>query len=195
MRAGCGRGAGGVRAASAVKTEIWLALACFGGFYFGRVGCAPTLLTFSNPALLPRPATSPDNQHDRLKIAPNRGTTGNSNDNQLVYGPMEAGFSAQQTTQNFGCTNGLTLSGGIDTLMAERMVHAQALLGNCNTGVEILNACGGHAMPFHYHERLSCLHTNNATTGHSTSVALMLDGKTLCKDLDLDTQVTPNPHL
>ena len=61
-----------------------------------------------------------------LKISPSRGTTGDANDGQLVYGPMEAGFSAQQTTQNFGCTNGLTLSGGIDTLTAEQMVHAQA---------------------------------------------------------------------
>ena len=128
-------------------------------------------------------------------MAPRRGTTGNANDGQLVYGPMEAGFSADQTTQNFGCTNGLTLLGGIDTLMAERMVHAQAAQGFCNADVSILNDCGGHARPFHYHERLSCLHTNDPTTGHSTSVAVMLDGKTLCTDLDLDTLVPLNPHL
>ena len=70
-------------------------------------------------------------------------------------------------------------------------MHAQAAQGFCNANVSILNDCGGHARPFHYHERLSCLHTNDATTGHSTSVALMLDGKTLCKVND--TQVIPEP--
>ena len=71
-------------------------------------------------------------------MAPRRGTTGNANDGQLVYGPMEAGFSADQTTQNFGCTNGLTLLGGIDTLMAERMVST-ALSGPIFTILTVLS--------------------------------------------------------
>ena len=100
-----------------------------------------------------------------LKTVPRRGTSGNANDGNVVFGPMENGFSSDQTTQDFGCTSGVTLGGGIDTREAELMVHAQAVLGNCNTGVSILNACGGHANPFHYHERMTCLHTNDADTG------------------------------
>ena len=71
------------------------------------------------------------------------------------------------------------LPAGVDTLEAERMVHAQAALGNCDTGVALLNDCGGHAQPFHYHERMSCLHTEDPTSGHSTITATMLDGKML----------------
>ena len=51
--------------------------------------------------------------------------------------------------------------------------------GHCDIDVTILNECGGHANPFHYHERMTCLHENDAGTGHSTSVATMLDGKML----------------
>ena len=53
------------------------------------------------------------------------------------------------------------------------------LQGHCDTDVTLLNECGGHANPFHYHQRMTCLHTNDAGTGHSTSVGTMLDGKML----------------
>ena len=117
------------------------------------------------------------------QTAPRRGTSGNANDGNVIYGPMEAGFTTDQTTQFFGCTGGVTLAAGIDTRQAELMIQAQAMLGNCNAGVTLLDSCGGHAQPYHYHEHMTCLHTNDAGTGHSTSVATMLDGKMLCEDL------------
>lgn len=111
-----------------------------------------------------------------LKTAPCRGQIGTAADDNLIFGPFEAGFSVDQTTRFFGCTNDLELPGGIDTLNAERMVHAQAALGHCNDGVSIMNACGGHANPFHYHERMTCLYNNDDPSGHSTTSGTMLDG-------------------
>ena len=114
-----------------------------------------------------------------LKLAPRRGTTGDTNDGNVVFGPFENGFSAVQTSQFFGCTNNLVLAGGIDTHEAEQMVHAQAALGLCSVGNSILNDCGGHANPFHYHERFTCLYSTDAATQHSTRAATMLDDKGL----------------
>lgn len=48
----------------------------------------------------------------------------------------------------------------------------------CNLGssTTLLDACGGHAMPYHYHERMTCLYTSDPTTGHSTRIGTALDG-------------------
>ena len=59
------------------------------------------------------------------------------------------------------------------------MVHAQASLGFCDEGVSVLEECGGHANPYHYHERMTCLYTTDEPSGHSTTTATMLDGKML----------------
>ena len=54
--------------------------------------------------------------------APLRGTVATvdnpiSSDKTLIYGPFEAGFSAAQTAQFFGCTGDVTIAGGLDTLL------------------------------------------------------------------------------
>ena len=93
----------------------------------------------------------------------------------LIYGPFEAGFSNDQLQRLFQCTNlDAQIEGGFDTLLAERMVEYQCSFeeGTAN----VLNPCGGHANPFHYHERMTCLYHSDETTGHSTRVGTALDG-------------------
>jgi len=84
-----------------------------------------------------------------------------------IYGPMEAGF----TSSNFACLGSEEVSGGHDTKLAEYMAEHI-----CQQGVTVLDTCGGHANPYHYHERLDCLYTDDPTTGHSTRVGTAMDG-------------------
>ena len=87
----------------------------------------------------------------------------------------QAGFSATQTTQFFDCNPGITVPGGIDTLTAEQMV-----IKTCNVpDKSLLDACGGHATPYHYHERMTCLYSSDPASGHSTRIGTMKDGKGL----------------
>jgi len=96
----------------------------------------------------------------------------------LIYGPFEAGFSNAQLSQFFGCQNpSASVVGGVDTLTAEEMVVEM-----CNLDpeeVQILDVCGGHANPYHYHERMGCLYSSDPVTGHSTRIGTALDGSGL----------------
>ena len=85
-----------------------------------------------------------------------------------IYGPMEAGF----TSENHECLGDVVVPAGMDTRLAEAMLHA---IDGCE-GREILDFCGGHATPYHYHEKMSCLYEDDATTGHSTRIGTALDG-------------------
>lgn len=84
-----------------------------------------------------------------------------------IYGPMEAGFSSRQ----WPCLGDLVIPGGIDTLLAEDMLHHVCQ----DDSLLILDFCGGHATPYHYHERMSCLYTETEN-GHSSRVGTALDG-------------------
>jgi hypothetical protein len=86
-----------------------------------------------------------------------------------VYGPMEAGFTRQQ----WSCLGNDEVSGGIDTMLAEAIIEYKC---NGDIGGTVLDFCGGHARPYHYHEKMSCLYTSDAATGHSTRFATALDG-------------------
>ncbi len=82
---------------------------------------------------------------------------------------MEAGF----TTTQMPCLSA-SMPGGIDTDLAE---HVLSYL--CGVTKTLLDSCGGHAKPFHYHQRMSCLYsasTASGTVGHSTRVGTALDG-------------------
>ena len=101
-------------------------------------------------------------------------TTAVQNDQDAfnIYGPMEAGFSSR--VPNMDCLGDATISGGIDTNLAEHMVH---YICGADSNIEVLDACGGHAVPYHYHERMSCLYTADPTTGHSTRIGTAGDGR------------------
>lgn len=90
-----------------------------------------------------------------------------------IYGPMEAGFTSAQLSQLFTCSTSSDIPGGLDTKIAEEL--AEHL---CNKQIEILSDCGGHANPYHFHERFTCMF-NSAASGHSSKFATALDGRGL----------------
>jgi len=86
---------------------------------------------------------------------------------------MEAGFSSR--VPGMSCLGSNTVPAGIDTKQAEHMVAAFC----SGQTVSVLDSCGGHAVPYHYHESMSCLYSeSNAAglAGHSTRVGTALDG-------------------
>ena len=105
----------------------------------------------------------------RRPLSDNGTDVENGQDAYNVYGPMEAGFTS--SVPGMSCLGSNTISGGIDTQVAELMVAHL-----CDGTVQVLDYCGGHAIPYHYHEKLSCLYEDDTATGHSTLVATALDG-------------------
>lgn len=117
--------------------------------------------------------------------APLRGPVGivdGRDDKYHIYGPMEAGFSWVRLQQSFGCgelesaPGGALLAAqgiaaGIDTRTAGDMIKYL-----CETDASLLDGCGGHGNPYHYHEDMSCLYRSNETTGHSSRIGTALDG-------------------
>ena len=115
-----------------------------------------------------------------------------------IYGAMEAGFTkAQPGASCLGAANGYSdfeLPGGVDTNLAEAiMMKACADRGGA-LDKALLDYCGGHADPFHYHERMNCLYTADPATGHSTRIGTAADGNGIyghnidggCEPTDLD---------
>jgi hypothetical protein len=49
----------------------------------------------------------------------------------------------------------------------------------CGEELTVLDFCGGHANPYHYHERMTCLYEADPQTGHSTRIGTALDGRGL----------------
>ena len=70
------------------------------------------------------------------------------------------------------CLGNFVLPGGVDTQTAE------AVMANvCSvTDLGLLDYCGGHANPYHYHQSMSCLYTPDSVTGHSTRIGTAGDG-------------------
>jgi len=100
------------------------------------------------------------------------------------------------------CLGTNEIPGGVDTNLAEHMVEQFC----SDTTVQVLDSCGGHAIPYHYHERMSCLF-DAASSGHSTRIGTALDGNGIygnhidggVEPEDLDacggrTGVTPNSN-
>ena len=131
--------------------------------YQGTVGCT----YISKPAAAPLRGNIGCLTPEALQRRP---TAGNQNlDAVNIYGPMEAGFTSQQIS----CLGSAEVSGGHDTKLAEEMVLA---ISSCEgESITVLDDCGGHANPYHYHERMECLY-ESSTTGHSTRVGTALDG-------------------
>ena len=126
-----------------------------------------------------------------------------------IYGAMEAGFTkAQPGAECLAAGNNLPdfeLPGGVDTNLAEAIMHQACKDRNAVFSQALLDYCGGHADPFHYHERMNCLYTADPTTSHSTRIGTAADGNGIyghnieggCEPTDLDwcggrTGVTPD---
>jgi hypothetical protein len=68
-----------------------------------------------------------------------------AHDTVNIYGPFENGFT--NSVPGLSCLGTTTVDGGIDTYTAELMVQ-----NVCGSSTEILNTCGDHATPRHFHE-------------------------------------------
>jgi hypothetical protein len=99
------------------------------------------------------------------------GQSGNKETAQNVYGPFEAGFTSEQP--GMSCLGNSEIEGGGDTNLAEKLA-----IRICGSAFQtsILDYCGGHAIPYHYHERLWCLTGSDSITKHSTRIATAADG-------------------
>lgn len=91
-----------------------------------------------------------------------------------IYGPFENGFT--DGVPGMSCLGTNVVVGGIDTYTAEQMVRHlcddQSML--------LLDTCGDHANPRHFHELLqACLTYQDAaaTNGHSTRLGTAGDGR------------------
>jgi hypothetical protein len=128
-----------------------------------------------------------------------------------IYGAMEAGFTKDQPgAECLAARNGLPdfeLPGGVDTNLAEAIMHKACDDRGIAFSQALLDYCGGHADPFHYHERMNCLYTADSATGHSTRIGTAADGNGIyghnieggCEPTDLDwcggrTGVTPDSN-
>eukprot|EP01134_Creolimax_fragrantissima_P002583 CFRG2583T1 len=73
-----------------------------------------------------------------------------------------------------GIQSGMVCDGscdaGVDVPMCVNSLQAQ-----CGEVEELLDPCGGHANPYHYHENLACDYDQDAA-GHSPLIGIALDG-------------------
>lgn len=108
-------------------------------------------------------------------LAPLRGPVGYSKFGVNIYGPEEAGFGVGRqpkpcTDQTGFCPAGMdvpTCEARLKDVCAETDSRPEYGL--------MLDSCGGHAMPYHYHNDNSCDY-NHTAAGHSPLIGFGLDG-------------------
>jgi hypothetical protein len=106
--------------------------------------------------------------------APLRGRIGLSRAGVNIYGPEEAGFGIGFTPKP--CTDGTgTCPGGMDVPTCEDSLEI-----TCGDSSKVehglmLDTCGGHAMPYHYHGDNACDY-DHTKSGHSPLIGFGLDG-------------------
>ncbi len=110
--------------------------------------------------------------HEALLKRPNAIVNGNKVPATNVFGPFEAGFDSSNPGLN--CLGNYKIVAGLDTHLAQSIIKET---GTCNTqDIQLFGYCGGHSVPFHYHESMSCLYSEDALTGRSTRIGTTLDG-------------------
>jgi len=107
--------------------------------------------------------------------SPLRGPVGYTRFGVNIYGPNEAGFGGQGFPAP--CEDGSgTCAGGIDVPTCEESLKdICAETGSTVVYSLMLDTCGGHAMPYHYHGDDSCDYDHTAA-GHSPLIGFGLDG-------------------
>ena len=89
-----------------------------------------------------------------------------------LFGPFEAGFALNQICAGGSC------QGGVDVMRCEQKMACECGISPSDVG--IIDSCGGHANPYHYHKDMTCL-PNRAgpplNGGHSPALAVVLDGR------------------
>ena len=88
-----------------------------------------------------------------------------------IYGPFEAGFTNAQP--GMSCLGTNAVAGGIDTSTAELVI--QHLCSDAT--LKIIDTCGDHASPRHFHEYLTDCLTSRTTSGGSSRLGTAADGR------------------
>jgi len=125
--------------------------------------------------------------------APLRGRVGLSLSGVNIYGPEEAGFGVGAAMDPCEDNTGECYA-GLDVPTCESSLDITC--GNTtNVKHEImLDSCGGHAMPYHYHNDLKCDY-DHTLEGHSPLIGIALDGYGvygLYESYEDDTQIKPS---
>ena len=113
--------------------------------------------------------------------APLRGPVAYSLYGVYIYGPFEAGFALGQA-----CTNGKgSCDAGLDVNVCGKKLEYDCGSASLSRGM-LMDSCGGHAGPYHYHTELKCddvvnvkisTYGSRVTPGHSPLVGIALDGR------------------
>jgi hypothetical protein len=83
---------------------------------------------------------------------------------------MEAGFTTGQVCSASSCT------GGVDLPLCQK--HLEYECGSSTIDyTKLLDDCGGHASPYHFHKELACDYNKSLIGPHSQLVAIALDGR------------------
>jgi hypothetical protein len=106
--------------------------------------------------------------------APLRGRVGLSVFGVNIYGPEEAGFGQQGTPAP--CTDGSgECPAGMDVPTCEDSLDVTCGSSSKVQHSLMLDTCGGHAMPYHYHQDNACDY-DHQQAGHSPLIGFALDG-------------------
>ena len=95
----------------------------------------------------------------------------------MVSDMFEAGFTLGQA-----CDNGKgTCPAGLDVPMCEKALEVMCGKSNVKVGM-LMDSCGGHAMPYHFHMDMACERRRNEVTisksaDHDALVGIALDGR------------------
>lgn len=108
-------------------------------------------------------------------MAPLRGPVGYTKFGVNIYGPEEAGFGIGRNPKP--CSDGSgTCPAGMDVPTCESSLdEICASTGSTPIHQLMLDSCGGHAMPYHYHNDNACDYDHTAA-GHSPLIGFGLDG-------------------
>jgi len=91
-----------------------------------------------------------------------------------THRPMDAGFTEGQV-----CTNGKgSCPAGTDLKVCAAYLERTCGTINLQTSM-LLDTCGGHASPYHYHADLECDYNSALSLNHSALIAFGLDGRGL----------------
>jgi hypothetical protein len=113
--------------------------------------------------------------HSGPSQAPLRGPVGYTTKGVNIYGPEEAGFGIGMAPKP--CDDGSgTCPAGMDVPTCEASLdYTCGLTGSTPVHSLMLDTCGGHAMPYHYHNDDACDYDHKAS-GHSPLIGWGLDG-------------------
>ena len=85
-----------------------------------------------------------------------------------IFGPMDNGFEEGRVCEGGSCVAGTDLHSCKSHLEA-------TCTGEINAGM-LMDRCGGHASPYHFHKDLACHYRASDDSVHSPAVAVALDG-------------------